>query len=646
MEKVRILIIEDEAIVARDVRSALEAHGHEVVGIARTKSDAIEQSAEKLPDLVLADIRLQEDYDGTEAAVEIRRRFRLPIIYLTAHSDEKTLERARHAEPFGYILKPFDERELLSLIEISIYRHRMEEEVKKRDAEIRLNEARVRSLIDVMSAVVWSTNSRGEISESQRSWQDYTGQSFEDAQGYGWLDKIQDVDRGRTRNLLFEALRSRSLLQTETRLWNEQSEIYRHAVIRMVPVLDSDGEISEWVGAIEDVHGQRQLEEQIHHTQKLESLGVLAGGIAHDFNNMLQAALGYSDLALSELPKASPTYSYISEIRKVSKQASGLCQQLLAYSGKGLFVDEVFLLSELIEDMKHLLRVSCSKKIDLSFSLSKTMPYVLGDISQIRQIILNLVINASEAIGEETGEVRLRAGSMLCSQEFFEDAIVSDRSFEGPHVFLEVKDSGSGMDKETLNKIFDPFYSTKFTGRGLGLAAVIGIVRSHKGSLKVSSELGEGTSFLITLPATLRPKKTKRLAKELEKSSDQSFSILLVDDEKPVLRLGRVVLERAKFKVLTAVDGLDCLEVYKQRGGEIDLVILDLTMPRMSGAEAFEQLRILNPDVKVLMTSGYGESEALNCMDHAPAGFLKKPYEAPALVNSIRQVLTREKDHA
>lgn len=646
MEKVRILIVEDEAIVARDVHAALEAHGHEVVGIARTKGEALQLATDQSPDLILADIRLQEDYDGIEAAIDIRRRLGLPVIYLTAHSDEKTLERARQAEPYGYILKPFDERELLSLIEIAIYRHRMEAEVKKRDAEIRLNEARVRSLIDVMSAVVWTTNSQGEINEPQPSWQSYTGQSHDDAQGYGWLDKILDLDHGRIRNLFSEALHTSSILQTETQLWSEEAESFHHVIIRMVPVLDSEGHVSEWVGAIEDVHQQRLLEEQVNHTQKLESLGVLAGGIAHDFNNMLQAAIGYSNLALSELPKESATFSYISEIKKVSKHASGLCQQLLAYSGKGLFVNEVFLLSDLIKEMKNLLRVSCSKKIDLSISLSKTMPYALGDISQIRQIILNLVINASEAIGDETGTVQLRAGSMLCGTDFFEDAIVGDESSDGPHVFLEVKDSGCGMDKDTLHKIFDPFYSTKFTGRGLGLAAVIGIVRSHNGSLKVTSKKGEGTSFLVTLPATLRAKKTKRLVKQFAEPLEETGCILLVDDEKPVLRLGKVILERAKFKVYTARDGHECLETYKEKREEIDLVVLDLTMPRMSGAEASEQLHQLDPEVKILMTSGYGESEALNHITHAPAAFLKKPYEAPSLVNTIRSLLAKEKGHA
>ncbi|MCD6326570.1 histidine kinase, partial [bacterium] len=255
------------------------------------------------------------------------------------------------------------------------------------------------------------------------------------------------------------------------------------------------------LAAIRDVTERRRLESQMQHAQKLKSLGVLAGGIAHDFNNLLMTILGNADLAMSDLLPSSPARQNIGEVLKASRRAADLCKQMLAYSGKGKFIVRPLDLSVTAKEMSELLRISLSKKATLSFNFSPELPFVMADATQIRQIIMNLVTNASEAIGDQIGAIRLSTDFLECDRSFLDEAYLAADIPEGLYVTLEVSDTGKGMDKETLDKIFDPFFTTKFTGRGLGLAAVLGIVRGHKGTLSVHSGKGRGTTFKILLPA-------------------------------------------------------------------------------------------------------------------------------------------------
>ena len=412
-----------------------------------------------------------------------------------------------------------------------------------------------------------------------------------------------------------------------------------------VPFCDERGEIVALLGISRDITERKradeertQLEKQLLHTQKLESLGVLAGGIAHDFNNLLMAIMGNADLALMRLNPESPAVDNLKRIEQASARAADLAKQMLAYSGKGKFVVEHLDMSRLLEEMLHMLEVSISKKAVLRFNLTHPIPSVEADATQLRQIIMNLVINASEAIGDKSGVIAISTGYMDCDRSYLKDVWLDENLTEGLYVYLEIADTGCGMDKETLSKLFDPFFTTKFTGRGLGMAAVLGIVRGHKGAIKVYSELNKGTSFKVLLPASSRP---AELFNGYSYKDDWhgSGTVLLVDDEETVRGIGTEMLRELGFTVITAADGREGVAAFKQNP-DIAFVILDLTMPHMDGEQCFRVLKQLNPNVKVIISSGYNEQEVTErFVSKGLAGFIQKPYKLSVLKDAIKGMI-------
>jgi PAS domain S-box-containing protein len=380
-----------------------------------------------------------------------------------------------------------------------------------------------------------------------------------------------------------------------------------------------------------------KLEQQILHAQKLESLGVLAGGIAHDFNNILMAIIGNAELALMKINKESPATDNLHRIEQAAARAADLAKQMLAYSGKGKFVIESINLNILLEEMLHMLEVSISKKAVLRLNLHQHLPAVEGDITQIRQIVMNLVINASEAIGDKSGVIAISTGCMDCDRSYLKNVWLDENLSDGLYVYLEIADSGCGMDRETMTKLFDPFFTTKFTGRGLGMAAVLGIVRGHLGAIKVYSEANRGTTFKILLPASGRPAEIFNGSTHTNEWQGNG-TVLLVDDEETVRGIGTEMLKELGFTTITANDGRNAVELFKATP-DIAFVILDLTMPHMDGEQCFRELRQLKPDVKVIMSSGYNEQEVTQkFVGKGLAGFIQKPYRLSTLQEVIRKI--------
>jgi len=398
------------------------------------------------------------------------------------------------------------------------------------------------------------------------------------------------------------------------------------------------------IGVARNISERRQaeaermnLEKQLLHAQKLESLGVLAGGIAHDFNNILTAIIGNAELAIMRLNPESPVLDNLQRIEKAAARAAELARQMLAYSGKGKFVVEHIDLNRLVEEMGHMLEVSISKKAVLRYNLTKPLPPVNVDATQIRQIIMNLVINASEAIGDRSGVIAITTGCLECDAAYLKDVWLTDPIPAGLYVSLEIVDTGCGMDSDTLARIFDPFFTTKFTGRGLGMAAVLGIIRGHKGAIKISSEPGKGSSFKVLLPVGTKPAELFN-AETVADNWQGGGTALLVDDEETVRAIGGEMLRELGFEVVTASDGRDALEKFTA-GNDICLVILDLTMPRMDGEQCFRELRQLHPDVKVIITSGFSEHEVTRkFVGKGVGGFVQKPYTLAALREVIKKV--------
>lgn len=804
MKPPRVLVVEDEAIVAMDIAERLLGMGYELAGQTASGEQALRLAGEQKPDLVLMDIRLQGDMDGVAAAEALRNRFRVPVIFLTAYSEEATLNRAKRTEPFGYILKPFDDRELKSTIEIALYKHRSEEEIRQLSrlydvlSQVNQTVVRVQSRDELLPSVCRLVVERGEIDLAWIGWlhadamrlqpiasfgngsgilsepaidllsksdghgnpgraiqegrsiicNECTGSvchfpSLKSPSQYGFsscgsfplrfkgevcgvmvlcaeqpgffrrreielleevamdisfaLDKLEsDFQRklqaeelrlfkaiieasneaiaisdpdGRLiyTNQAHERLFGRTLEEArrvtpEAAFAPGSVELHQQGILaalrqgktwegelevidshgrqfplwqRIDSVRDADGRLLNSFALMHDITAKKQeevnrlaMERHIQQTQKLESLGVLAGGIAHDFNNILMGILGYASLALDEISPMSPVRNRIREIIGASRRAADLCRQMLAYSGRGKFVVEQIDLCALIEEMVHLLKTSISKKAILNLKLEKGLPLLQADATQLRQIVMNLILNASEAIGERSGVITISTGAMYCGGEY-----LSNTNFEwdlepGLYVYLEVSDTGCGMDKETVERIFEPFFTTKFMGRGLGLSATMGIVRGHNGALKVYTEVGKGTTFKVLFPAV----KDDSIAASCADSSSESQwqghgAVLLVDDEETVRALGQAMLERLGFQVLTAGDGREALAVFEQSKDIIDLVILDLTMPHMDGEEAFRELRHVAPALPVIMSSGYTEHEiAARFAGKGLAGFIQKPY--------------------
>jgi CheY-like chemotaxis protein len=375
---------------------------------------------------------------------------------------------------------------------------------------------------------------------------------------------------------------------------------------------------------------------------KLESLGVLAGGVAHDFNNLLTAVLGCASMVAEEAAKLSlsaEVQENLQIIQVAARRASDLCRQLLAYSGRGKFIVEPQSLSVLVEQTSKLLGASISKIIDLEFDLDPLLPRVLMDTTQVRQVLMNLVINAAEAIGESRGRIAISTGTMEFDGTQSYENFVGEQVSNGTYVYLRVEDTGSGILASEIPKIFEPFYSTKFTGRGLGLSAVLGIIRGHRGALEVKSKSGSGTIFTMYLPPDFGAAQESSDGPSIA-TWEGTGNVLVVDDESVVRSSLRRLLVNLGFEVDLACDGDEAIAVYRTNPGKYRLVVLDLTMPRRSGAETFAELKALDPTVRVLVMSGYHHSDATsNFSTDEIRGFLAKPFDRESLIAALQVAL-------
>ena len=397
-----------------------------------------------------------------------------------------------------------------------------------------------------------------------------------------------------------------------------------HVSLTISPIRDGAGKVTGISHIARDITERKELETQLRQTQKLESLGVLAGGLAHDFNNLLTGIMGNASLAMTDVAPSDPTHAHLSEILQASERAALLVRQMLAYAGKGQFVVEPLNLSAQVSEIVPLLRTSVSRLVTLELYLDQHLPVVEADRAQIQQLIMNLAINAAEAIGDRPGTVTITTSSRETDAE--------------QQVVLEVKDNGCGMDEETRTRIFDPFFTTKFTGRGLGLAAVMGIIRAHRGTISVESAPGRGSTFTVVLPATVA-RGTVSVAEPRGDLRGYGL-ILVVDDEDLVRNMARFTLERCGYTIELAADGRAAVDAFGARPQEFAAVLLDLTMPVMSGEEALGHIQAIRPDVPVVLSSGFSETDAVERFrDRGFAGFLQKPYTATALARKIKSAV-------
>ena len=491
------------------------------------------------------------------------------------------------------------------------------------------------------------TNLRGIVREANRSAAQLFGTEPERMIGKPIARYVAKEDRDRV-NAEIARWQTEPAAQTlEVRLQPQSAPAFDAMVALSVARGGPEDKAVGFRWLIRDISAHRQLTDELRgreeaarreaqaseasarHVQKLESIGVLAGGIANDFNNLLHVVLGNADLARLHIPDDSEAREHLDEVVRATQRAAELTQQLLAYSGRGEVENLHLDLSSEVREMATLLRTAISKQATLVWDLTDDLPAVCGDPAQIRQVVMNLITNASDALGEAPGTITLRTGT---------DAEGSENGI--PLVFLEVADTGCGMDSSTLQRIFDPFFSTKFTGRGLGLAAVMGIVESHHGRVRIKTAPGEGSTFRVTFPgvdesADKAPRRNSRVGWRGQ------GTVLVVEDEEGVREVVSRMLQRLGFQVLEAGDGIEALEVIEQHDGILTAVLLDLSMPRMAGQETLFHLRERTPDLPIVLMSGYTEQEVaakVLSTTSGAVGFLQKPFLPDDLSRMLRHV--------
>jgi len=423
--------------------------------------------------------------------------------------------------------------------------------------------------------------------------------------------------------------------------------------ITVSPLYNEAGELIACVHVARDITEQKKgeaerlaLEHQLQQAQKLESLGVLAGGIAHDFNNILMIILGHCSLAKQDAPPDSWEASHLEPIEIAASRAADLCRQMLAYAGKSPLVQTEMDLQALVMEIAAILKSGMKKNVTLEHDCKADTPQITGDIGQIQQIVMNLMVNAGEAIGENRGVIRVELSRCEVQQEQGEDDVFGNAIPAGTYARLDVVDTGCGMTPETQTRIFEPFFTTKFTGRGLGLSAMIGILKAHQGALQISSELGVGTTFRVyfaantTVALTEPPPRRESDLSAPSSSEEKGRTVLLVDDEHAVRRIGARMLTGMGYAVITAQNGHEAVEIYRAHPSSIDLIMMDLTMPEMDGIEAYHAIRSISTTVPIVICSGYGQQEISSFLRDDPrASAVPKPYRPNQLQDTLTTLL-------
>lgn len=756
MNQPDILVVEDEAIIAEDLRTTLQGLGYVVANTAASAEEALQSVAERRPDLALLDIRIKGEIDGISTADRLRE-LGIPVIFLTSYSDESTLQRARAAQPFGYLLKPFDERTLRAAIEMALHKHAMEERLADRE----------RWLSTVLSSIgdgVIAADTRRRVSFMNLAAEHLSGWTQEDAVGRPIEEvfRLVDAATGSSRGLPLErafahgaasglgdgiALVTKSGVAAEIgdclapildddgnshgvvlvfrdvarerraeRALRESEERYRAlfhnipwpawlaeaATSRFVEVNEAamglygysreeflsmhiaslenarlgggepatdaaeftvavrhhrrkDGSVVEVDLACQAVHvggrrallfvarditAQRRLEHQLMQNQKLEAVGRLAGGIAHDFNNLLTVVLNCSALALARPEVGSVARSHVEEIEKAALRAAELTKHLLAFTRQHPFETSVIDLNKVISRFQKMLSRVLGDNVELATFLTPSLGKIRADANRIEQVIMNLVVNARDAL-PAGGRVFIETSNVVLDERYASDHV---EVTPGRYVMLAVSDTGIGMSAETKARIFEPFFTTKdaVAGTGLGLSTVFGIVRQTGGHVAVYSEIGRGSTFKIYFPTTGSEKAAAKPGPQPATAPRGSETILLVEDELRVRAVIRSVLQQWGYRVLDASNADEALAAFLENEKDVHMVLTDVVLSKGSGPQVVDGIRAIRPDVRALLMSGYaGKAIAHHGLVDPDVAFLQKPFTLDDLARKVREVLDR-----
>jgi len=514
---------------------------------------------------------------------------------------------------------------------------------------LRESEKKYRSVIENIVDVFYRSDAQGRLLMGSPS----GARMF----GYGRVEEMVGLplerfwpDPEERARLLAEVRAKGRALDFEAVLRRKDGSTF-HASFSTHFYYDEEGRVLGTEGIIRDITDRKRaeaerldLERRLLHSQKLESLGVLAGGIAHDFNNLLMAILGNLDVSLSRLAPGSPSRERIEQAMRAARRATDLTRQMLAYSGKGRFSVEPLDLSALVRENADLFRSAVPRSVTMDLRLTATGCLIQADPGQVQQIIMNLITNAAEAIEKGPGTISLSTSVLTCDESFLAESRLDEKPPPGDFVCLEVNDDGGGMDASTAQRVFEPFFTTKFTGRGLGMSAVLGIVRGHDGAILVDSAAGWGTQIRVLFPVCAQgAREADPQPVALGQTSPgpaAAGKILVVDDDPSVRELCAEYVQLLGYSTVTAADGEEAVALIRDRSHEIVGVLLDLTMPRMDGLSTLRALRGMGSDVAVLLCSGFDEQDATRRFaDESFSGFLQKPYLLPELKAKLEHAL-------
>ncbi len=608
----KILICEDEPIIALDIQRTLTRLGHEVLGAYTNAEEAIQACGDLKPHLVLMDIELKGPMDGLDASKWIYEHYTIPVIIITAFADETTVNRAKESSPFGYMIKPFEERELRTAIEIALYRHEM-------DQKLRFSEERYRSLFEEAPTANFTATTLGHITDCNGTFLSlFAFSERAEAIGFPFVALFNQEKDGVA--ILEKTLRDTRTGQEEWALRKRNGE----ALSVLATLILRGGELR---GYLVDVTEWRELEAQFRQSQKMEAMGRLAGGVAHDFNNIITAIMGYCNLLAEDVGDNPLIKDEVEGILSASRRAVNLTKQLLAFSRKQAVEPRIIDVNDFLRDLEKMIRRLVSENINLKFYLEAKRATISIDPGQFEQIIINLVVNAKDAI-EATGSIILETANLRCDGQGHYHGLK-----KGEWVMVSVRDTGSGIPKEDLQRIFEPFFSTKpkDKGTGLGLSTVYTVVNRAGGQVDVESEVGKGSQFCIYFPLVGDAKVEASLPAENPMGTPRSGTVLLVEDDDYLRGLLARLLGKAGYRVLEAANPGEALLLAEK---EQDFILIsDIVLPHMDGYELANRMAQSRPNVKILFMSGYHDkNEDPGKKNYGKSRFIRKPFSHEELL--------------
>jgi len=645
--QIKILVVEDEGIVAEDIFQSLENMGYKVPKVVSSGQEAIQKIPDLQPDIVLMDIVLRGTLNGIETSKRIKKQFDIPIIYLTAYADRDTLEKAKKTEPYGYLLKPFDDRELRITIEMAIYKHHMERVLREREAYFSTT---LKSIIDG----VITTNKAGRISFMNPVAEVLTGIPMVDAYDKP-VNEILTFEKGKYGNRIsptFDKILQEGIyLSLVENVWLVNKAGDRIPVENSgSPIKDGRGEIIGAVIVIQDITEKNRLDEEkerirqeLLQSQKMEAVGKLAGGIAHDFNTLLTAMQGFTDMALMRVDSSEPMHDELVQVKNAAQSAAELTKQLLLFSQKHPLESKPLILNKPVEQLIKMLERLIGESIAVQTELDPKLWTIMGDKSTLEQVLMNLAVNAREA---------MPSGGTLTIQtenaELDEIAVAGlEGAWAGQFVCLSVADTGTGIPSKIRHRIFEPFFTTKGSGKGtgLGLSVVYGIVKEHNGWLHVYSELNKGTVFKIYIPAIeAKIEKTRSTKSKVKPVTYVKKSVLVVEDQEGAREFTHRALNKMGFDVTSVETANEALRIFQQKRANVDIVISDVELPDLTGIELVDQLIEKKKNLKVLLCSGYtDEKSRWPIIRKRGFRFLQKPYGFSELMDVMDEFFPNKK---